>query len=103
MGRLVVHDRAKADLDEAADYIARDNVDAALRLYQAARDAFKLLADFPRLGPEFPTNNPAVAGLRIWPIKGFRNYLVCYLPLADGVEVLRVIHGARDVGRVFRA
>jgi len=29
MPRLIVHDRAKFDLDEIADYIADDSIDAA--------------------------------------------------------------------------
>jgi len=33
---LIVHDRAKTDLDNIADYIADDSIDAALRFYQAA-------------------------------------------------------------------
>jgi plasmid stabilization system protein ParE len=47
---LIVHDRAKTDLDNIADYIADDSIDAALRFYQAAREAFNRLADFPGSG-----------------------------------------------------
>ena len=50
MGRLVVHDRARADLDEIADYIARDDLDAAIRFYDAARRALRFLSDFPGAG-----------------------------------------------------
>ncbi|MDB5323008.1 MAG: plasmid stabilization system protein [Phycisphaerales bacterium] len=102
MPRLIVHDRAKADLDDIADYIARDSIDAALRFYQAAREAFERLADFPGAGGRHPTGNPAFDNLRIWPITGFRNYLVCYFPMTDGAEILRVVHGARDIDRVFK-
>jgi toxin ParE1/3/4 len=101
MPRLLVHDRAKSDLDDIADFIAAGSIDSALRFYQAARDAFSLLADFPGAGARQSVPDPTFADLRTWPITGFRKYLVCYLPLPDGVEVLRVIHGARDVNRVF--
>ena len=47
MPRLIVHDRAKADLDEIAEYIALDSIDAALRFYAAAQSAFNRLADLP--------------------------------------------------------
>ena len=30
-----------------------------------------------------------------------RNYIIFYQPMADGIEVLRVLYGARDVRRVF--
>lgn len=101
MPRLIVRERAKADVDDIADFIATGSIDAALRFYQAARDAFNLLAEFPGAGGRTAMADPDFAELRTWPITGFRNYLVCYLPRADGVEVLRVIHGARDVYRVF--
>ena len=102
MPRLIVHDRAKSDLDDIADYIADDSIDAALRFYQAAQEAFNRLADFPGAGAPHPTGNPIYDNLRIWPITGFRNFLVCYLPAPNGVEILRVIHGARDVNRIFK-
>ena len=101
MPRLIVHERARHDVDEIADYIAADSFDSALRFYGAVEEDFRRLADFPGAGASHPTGNPVFANLRIWPIKRFRNYLVCYLPLPDGIEVLRVIHGARDVDRIF--
>jgi len=36
-------------------------------------------------------------GLRRFPVTDFGNYLVFYLPRRDGIEVIRVIHGARDI------
>ena len=36
--------------------------------------------------------------LRSWPIKP---YIVFYLPLSDGVEVVRVLHGSRDIENLF--
>lgn len=101
MGQLSVHPRARADLDNIADFIATGSIDAALRFYDAARRAFRLLADMPGLGTGRPSQNPSLRDLRTWPIKGFRNYLVCYLRLADGIEVLRVLHGARDLAQIF--
>jgi toxin ParE1/3/4 len=101
MGRLLVNDRVDADLDEIADYIARDDLDAALRFYDAARRAFHFLSDYPRAGAIHVQSDPRFAEMRLWPISRFRDYLVCYIPLSDGVVILRVIHGARDVRRIF--
>jgi toxin ParE1/3/4 len=36
--------------------------------------------------------------LRSWPLD---NYLIFYKPLPDGIEVLRVLHGARDLPPFF--
>jgi toxin ParE1/3/4 len=37
----------------------------------------------------------------MWPIGGFEKYLIFYLPLPDGIDVIRVVHGARDIERLF--
>ena len=102
MSRLIVHERARVDVEEIAEYIARDSPKAAVKFFVAVEKACDLLVGMPGAGAKQEVGDPWLAELRIWPIKGFRNFLVCYLPLADGVEVVRVIHGARDVGRVFR-
>ncbi len=31
-------------------------------------------------------------------MKGFENWLVFYRPLQDGIEAVRILHGARDLG-----
>jgi len=41
--------------------------------------------------------------MRVFPVKSFENYLVFYRPIRDGIEVVRVIHGARDASRVFES
>jgi toxin ParE1/3/4 len=35
------------------------------------------------------------------PIRGFGKYLIFYLPLEDGIEIVRVLHGPRDVQSLF--
>ena len=39
--------------------------------------------------------------MRRWPVKDFENWLVFYLPKRDGVEIVRVLHGARDLDSIF--
>ena len=36
-----------------------------------------------------------------WRVNGFDNYLIFYLPRADGVSIVRVLHGARDWWRLL--
>jgi hypothetical protein len=35
------------------------------------------------------------------PVKGFESYLVFYLPHQNGIDMIRVIHGARDIESLF--
>lgn len=55
------------------------------------------LAQMPRLGRLCGFRRPSLRRVRGWPVKGFANWLIFYLPLRDGVEILHVLHGARDV------
>jgi toxin ParE1/3/4 len=95
-----VHDRARQDVEEIAAHIAVDQLLAAIRFCDAAEAAFNLLAQFPGAGPVWEPAIPESPGLRFWPIKGYRNYLVLYRMREATVEVIRVDHGARDIGRL---
>lgn len=46
-------------------------------------------------------SNPVLANTRMFPMKQFEKHLVFYRPLVGGIEVLRVIHGARDIENIF--
>jgi len=91
----------RCDLVEQADYISHDNLDAALRFLDAAERTFKFLAANNQSGQLCNFQQPETAGLRVWPIDGFRNYLVFYRPTDEGVEIWRVLHGARDIEALF--
>ena len=90
---------AERDVDDIAEYIARDSLDSALRFYAAVRSDAQKLADMPGLGPIYGFKSAGHADIRFWPVAGFRNHLMFYRPAPDGVEVIRVIHGARDLQR----
>jgi plasmid stabilization system protein ParE len=50
MRTYIVNDCAKADLDEIADYISKDGLKIAIRFYQAARETFNRIFQFPGAG-----------------------------------------------------
>jgi toxin ParE1/3/4 len=95
--RLFVQQLAEEDLSEQADYIARDHVDVALRFLEAAEAAFSQLADLPDIGRRRQFRHPALAGVRSWPVPGFEKHLIFYRLNPGRVEVLRVLHSARDL------
>ena len=49
------------------------------------------------------TANPRLEGLRVWRIQGFEKHLIFYRPVADGIEIVRVLHGARDLDRLLES
>ena len=98
---LFKRERAKHDLIDLADAIAHDNLDAAERFLDAAEAGFRFLARTPSAGATREYLTPALKGLRMWPIKGFEKYLVFYRPVPGGLEIVRVLHAARDIGAIF--
>jgi toxin ParE1/3/4 len=88
---------ARRDLLHLARWIARDNPDAAHRFLDAARDTVHMLADLPKLGPTGRFRSRGLRQVRIWRIPGFEKILVIYAAERTGIDVLRVVHGARDL------
>jgi toxin ParE1/3/4 len=79
------------------------SLETALRFDDAAAAAFEKLARMPGLGERRESPNPRLAGLRVSPIDGFPNHLVFYRPIDGGIEVVRVLHGARDIESVLES
>ena len=87
-------------LEDLNDHYARINRDepyAAERFKRQARHDFELLASMPEMGPRHHMKHPRLQGVRFWPIKGFTNFLIFYFPIENGIEVMRVLHGAREL------
>jgi toxin ParE1/3/4 len=86
---------------ELADFIAKGNLDAALHFLDAIDDTFRFLASNRGAGEQLHVADPKLQGLRVWPVHSFRNYLVFFRPMGDGVAIERVLHGARDIESLF--
>lgn len=87
--------QADEDLMDLWVYIAQDNPKAADRLLDEIEDKFGLLSEQPRLGPARPDIAPE---LRYVPVG---RYLILYREIVDGIEVVRVVHGARRLSHLF--
>jgi toxin ParE1/3/4 len=94
--------RAEVDLIEHYARIALDKLDPALRFLKVAEETFELIARMPRIGRKWESDTPRLVGLRVYPLpRSYRSYLVFYRILDDGIEVVRVLHGARDIESVL--
>ncbi len=83
------------DYEEIWDYIAKDDSRAADRLISAFEQKLRLLATMPALGKgEFDL----APNLRSFPVG---NYLLFYREVADGIQLVRALHGARDIASAY--
>ncbi len=99
--RITRRPAARFDVLEAAATIAKDNVEAALRFADAVRETEELLAAAPGIGTPRDFAWPELAGMRSHSVKDFRKYIIFYIPREDGIEIVRVLHGARDLPGLF--
>jgi toxin ParE1/3/4 len=99
---LDLHRVAERDLEVCAEYIRRDKPRSALRFLRAARTTMDRLLAMPEMGSLYESDEPELAGVRYFPVSRFRNYLVFYRPTTNGIEILRVLHGAREIERLLR-
>lgn len=99
----VVHQRhaARRDLVEIVAYLAERSEAAARRFRTEAEATFTRLAGMPGMGTQYEPDEPAYAELRYFPVSKFPRYLVFYRSLPDGIEVVRVLHGSRDIAGVL--
>jgi toxin ParE1/3/4 len=100
--RVLKKPQVERDLIEQFAYIARDKIEPAERFLRVAEESFDRLAADPLLGSKWESPLPQLAGIRVLALPSpFRNYLVFYRPIQDGIEVLTVVHGARDLQAVL--
>lgn len=97
MPQLWVTPDAEGDLKEIWLYIARDAVEAADAFLTRIDKDLRLLAANPRLGRARPE---LLRGIHSWAIG---QYIVFYRPLRGGIEVARVLHGARDISHLLES
>jgi toxin ParE1/3/4 len=99
--KIIVRPQAEADVEQLAAHIARRSLPTAVRFYRAAYATFEQLAPMPLVGGPCEFRNPEAAELGVWPVRGFRNHLIFYRPLSNGIDVVRVLHAARDLESIF--
>jgi len=95
VSRLRISPRASEDLIEIWSYIAEDSVANADAFIDKMYETIQFLADKPGLGRHREELAP---GIQSFP---FGRYIIFYRVVAGAIEVVRVLHGARDIENTF--
>jgi len=83
------------DLEEIAYYVACDNYGAAHDLTDRLFAVFSTLAENPQLGRRREEFRDARSF-------ALRPYVIVYREVPEGIEIIRVLHGARDIDTAMR-
>jgi toxin ParE1/3/4 len=99
----VVRPKADQDLDDQAYYYATEgSPELGNRFLVAAHDTFALLATQPEMGWQSRLKHRALKSMRVFPVSGFERILILYRPVRSGVDILRVVHGSRNLQALLR-
>lgn len=96
MASVAKRPRAELDLLDIWDYIADDSPDRADEFLDRIEGKLQTLAGNPGLGRR---REELLAGLQSFPIG---NYVVFYREIENRIDVIRVLHGSRDIEEIFR-
>ena len=95
MSRVLFRPAAISDLQQIAEYIETERSGRGYSFVDEIRSACSVWATNPMAGR---ARIEIGEDIRSFP---HGNYVVFYRPLKDGIAVLHVLHGARDLSRLF--
>ncbi|MBE9011044.1 type II toxin-antitoxin system RelE/ParE family toxin [Pseudanabaenaceae cyanobacterium LEGE 13415] len=96
MSRYVINVLASQDLNQIADYFEENNLEAGDRFFQAFNRKCQQLIAFPNSGKSYASIRPDLRGISI------EGYVIFYRILEDGIEILRVVSGRRNLPTLFQ-
>ncbi len=95
MRRLVVSPQAEIDLLEIWVYFAQESEQAAETVNAKITGMFDQLLVHPYMGRERADIRPRLRSFSVG------SYVIFYSVMDDGIEVIRVLHGARDIENIL--
>lgn len=101
MRTLQLLPRATEDITEIATYLARSSPRASERFLVEVEEFLAALVQAPGVGSLWRTRSKRFAGVRVVTLSHFKKYVVFYRFDSDKLEVLRIVHGARNLTRIL--
>lgn len=95
MTRIIISQDAAADLRDIGDFIAQDNLDAAISFVERLKRRCNELVPFPGVGRKRDEIKPGYRSVA----EG--DYVIFYRSTDDdAVEIMRIVNGKRDLGKI---
>lgn len=83
-------------------YAENAGIEVADRFLAATDSTLNLFSTQPEIGSPFFVRKPELQGIRRFPVSdGFDRLLLFYFPLKDGVDVVRLVHGSRELEQLL--
>ena len=100
MSLPVITPTARRDIKSIWRHIAENSVHYADRVAEAILATCDSTAELPGIG--HARQDVTHKDVLFVPVRGYERYVIAYAAQSEPVRILRVVHGARDVPRLFR-
>jgi toxin ParE1/3/4 len=90
---------ADQDFEDISLYLEERNALVAMRFADAVDSTVEMLCRSPELGERLHAD--LTGEIRCRTISGFKNYLIFYRRVDTVLEIIRILHGARDYEQFF--
>lgn len=103
VSKVIFYREAEADIANIVRYMIQENRRPVQiqRFLNAIDDRCELLTHMPDIGSTRIFQSPKLRDVRIFPLKKFEKYLIFYRVRGTTMEIIRIIHGARDYPSLF--
>lgn len=99
---IIIRAAARREMIKAGRYLEEHAGSSVTdRFVASLADTFDELARMPRMAPLCGFTRPAIRQLRRWPVRSFENWLIFYRARRNAIEIIHVMHGARDIERLL--
>ncbi|MEW4566796.1 type II toxin-antitoxin system RelE/ParE family toxin [Tautonia sp. JC769] len=95
MPRVIRTRQAQEDLESIFDFLDTQGSQLADRFAEMLDEACERYGNHPLMGASAEEFAPNLRHFIVW------NYVIFYRPTADGIEIIRILHGARDLPSFF--
>jgi plasmid stabilization system protein ParE len=97
---IVFRPQARQELADLLAGIRAANPLAADNVQDEVQHTLELLEANPLSGPQLRMRKASLRELRFATVRSYPQFVILYLPLTDGVEVLHIVRGKRNLRRV---
>jgi|CXWL01.1.fsa_nt_gi toxin ParE1/3/4 len=95
--------KADSDVDSCFLWIHKDNPSAAIKFIDDVEQTCNALAQMPSIGSRHYADIALVRGIRMIAVNNFKNYLLFFTEYETHIEVIRLLHGARDIPEILQS
>jgi plasmid stabilization system protein ParE len=97
---IVFRPQAQQELADLLAGIHAANPRAASQVQDEVQWTLEMLEANPLSGPRLQVKNLNLHALRFATVRRYPQFVILYLPIADGIEVLHIVRGRRNLSRV---